>query len=347
MGHVTSKSQLTENVVENSIKVYVKNETMNLNNSLSESLTTASTTLVSSVDVTAKDQSAVGSITSIVNSTLDNTTMTINQNNKLTTQTKQIMNILSTTSSLQSFIQNLQNKLKSNTTNDSKLSTQMNAVSKLTNAISTQEGLASVAKKAISMFSGYTGDSIDQTQINKVKNSISESIINTTTNTIDSSNIVQQISNSMITNTTSASCVTAHNLTNNFIVSGSKLTNDNINITQTNVLNAFNTCILDITQTTSIINKMFNQSITDSDQATYNKLLSDTGLKADTTLKNSMITTDSFTIIIIVLAVCAMIGGVAYYYFTNKNNSTPDGFSQTQQVSSQDSSATDDGDGNP
>ena len=324
MGHVTSRQLTTENDVENKIKIVIKNETMNLNKSLNESISRASTKALSAVNLQAKSQNSSGNNANINGADIENTTLDFNQYAKVDATTEQVMTVISSQQAFSDFASNMSNQIKDSTSTDNNLQTQMNTVAKLINATKTDEGLASVAGKVVdaakSMFSIVSDDEVSQTQINRIRNSVEQDITNSTTNETDISNISQQITENLMSYNLQASCTSANDAMNNISISNSKFKNDDINIAQTAIVTSFNKCIINATNSTGIINKMFNQNITQDDMDTFNKNTSAVTQINKEELTNSVETTDTTTTIIIVCVICACLAGIAYYYFQTKGS---------------------------
>jgi hypothetical protein len=323
MGGKESKD-IQRNDVENSIKTTIKNDTENLSKQYNEIVSKISTSLVNSNKGGVMNQSECTNLINLSGTTIKDSKLKLNQACKVDATTRSIMNIISSQSNLSDFANKISSQVQQNTENSTALKAKLDSVNKLSNATSTQEGLESTITKCLDSVTSILkpGEKVDNETINTVKNSIEMNMENKTVNSTDVTNINKQISDNLSKNLTDLSCKSVTNASNSILAIGSDISKSDLDFTQSNLVSAFNDCIVSTAATSEVLNKIANKSLAKGKTDTSNTTTADQTNTSDNTLTNTKKTTSGFADIIMYIVIGLVVVGAAVMIWGNTDNIT-------------------------
>ena len=246
-----------------------------------------------------------------------------------------VIQILTDTKTKTDYTTKLSTELQNKTSNDTTLNSTMKNIAGLKKSVEEEQGIGSVATKALdtlAQFSPFGNSPITDDVISKLQNNISQTINNITLNESNIKNIIKDTINSNIQNINEATCnisVTAGNQLkiNNVLITES----GKVSLKQTQSIQAINSCVNKIVNSTDIVNSISATQETKISNAAETKTVAsldaDNTLLTDVSIKKTDAVLAFFTspggiicIVLTALIICCCIGGLIYYKFFYKSD---------------------------
>lgn len=351
--------------IQNEISVSIKNETENLIKTTTDTLNSSSTEIVNesatSIEASsaAKNQAKLGSI----KADGPGSEVNVSQLASVASVTTAIAQVTNNTESMSKFANQIENKLKQQTTNDNSIENTLKAINEAKNSTNTQEGIASMVGKVMDTIGGLMkpGEKMTSEMEQNISNKIKTDIVNRTKNSTDVANITKNITSNVLKNLTSNKCNFQSSAENILETGDMEATRGGkVILKQEALVQAFNKCVMGVDNATKMINELTNSNITAADMETFNKNKAKAELDAKNKAANEKTTTDAFADMFKYfsdnLMSFALIGGIAIVgiivlvfvlpkLFSGSGGSSDRGRARRSRSNDDEDDGDDDGDG--
>lgn len=281
----------TKVIIRNEINTEIQNTTSNINKILNETMNTTVSNIVQKNATEIKMSTSAGNTASFGDIELTgDVDIDISQKAIVEATSKAIISLVQSTEQLAELASQMQQDIANKLKNDSGMKAAMDAAAKLKEAEKQGGGPEQMVDSILKTVKDMTrvGGSSSNKTTQDIKNSIMMKIKNTTINENNINNIVKNHIENNITKVNASSC--------NIDVSGSNVLtfskikasgNAKLKVSQELLITAFNDCVIEQLDTTTLTTKVTDLKTTKSEADTANISKVDSELKAKTELEKT------------------------------------------------------------